>query len=285
MTKPDDKLIQKLQKTAADIRLRMVKMLNDSDTPGAHYGGSLSAIEILTTLYFHILNIDPAAPKSSERDRCILSKGHACAALCSVLAQRGYFSWEMLLTFNKLDSPFGVHPDMHKIPGCDMSAGSLGHGLPVGAGMALAARIQKKSYRTYIVLGDSEMAEGSCWEAIMSASHFKLSTLCAIIDRNHLSLDGPTKQTMSLEPLTQRIRSFGWEVTTCDGHNAAELVKAFQYANTTNDRPTMIIANTVKGKGVSFAENNYKWHYGHFDQQQYLQACQELNLALEKTGE
>ncbi len=276
--------IMELQRTAARLRLEMVKMLKESDTPGAHYGGSLSVMEILTALYFHTLKIDPANPTWSERDRCILSKGHACAALCTILAERGYFPRELLKTFNHLDSPFGVHPDMHKIPGCDVSAGSLGHGLPIGVGMAMGAKLQKRDFRIYVVLSDGEMAEGSCWEAIMAGSHYGLSNLCGLIDRNGLSLDGPTSQTMTLEPLSQKIRSFGWNVIECNGHDIRQLVDGLEQATCEDGRPTMIVADTIKGKGISFLENDHTWHYGKFDDDQYVQVCHELEKKLQEIG-
>jgi transketolase len=270
--------IQSLIEKADSVRLKMLEMLKISNTPGAHYGGSLSVLDILVTLYFHVLNIDPADPGWEERDRCILSKGHACAALCTVLAEKGYFLLKELNNFNQLNSPFGVHPDMHKIPGCDISAGSLGHGLPIGVGMALAAKLRKKSYRTYVVLSDGELAEGSCWEAMMSAAHYNLGNLCGIIDRNRLSLDGPTGEIMELEPLKEKILSFGWHVLECNGHDIGMLINAFNTAIEERSGPTMILANTVKGRGISFMEGEYKWHYGKLSDEQYDKAYTELTI-------
>ncbi len=277
----DQKLIENLEKKAKEIRQEMFKMLHVSKSPGAHYGGSISVIDILTTLYFHILNIDPKNKDWKDRDRFILSKGHACAALCTVLAKKGYFPRELLNTFNQFQSPFGVHPDMHKIPGCDVSAGSLGHGLPIGVGMALAGKIQNKKYRVYVAMGDGEMNEGSCWEAMMSAAHYKLSNICGIIDRNKMNQDGPMEEIMGTEPIEEKVASFGWEVIPCGGHNIGELLEAFDKASKIEGKPSMIIANTIKGKGISFMEDNYEWHYGKPDQEQLKQICEELEMSLE----
>jgi transketolase len=277
----DQNLIESLEKKAKEIRQEMFKMLYVSQSPGAHYGGSLSVIDILTTLYFHVLNIDPKNKDWEDRDRFILSKGHACAALCTVLAVRGYFPRELLNTFNQFKSPFGVHPDMHKIPGCDVSAGSLGHGLPIGVGMALAGKIKNKKYRVYVAVGDGEMNEGSCWEAMMSAAHYKLSNICGIIDRNKMNQDGSMENIMGTEPLKEKVASFGWEAITCDGHNIGELLSAFEQASKVEGKPSMIIAGTIKGKGVSFMENNYSWHYGKPDKEQLKQICEELDMKLD----
>ena len=221
----------------------------------------MSVVEILVTLYDAMLRVDPVRPDWADRDRLILSKGHASGALCPVLAHYGFFDEGLLDTFNKLDSPFGMHPDMRRIPGCDMSTGSLGHGLAVGVGMALAGRADHKDYRVYVVMGDAECNEGSVWEAAAVASHYKLDSLTAIVDRNRVSLDGETENIMPLEPFAERWRSFGWHVLELDGHDFRQIYQALRQAQQTRSRPTLLIANTVKGKGVSFMEGKHEYHY------------------------
>jgi len=275
MDKIDKELISSLKEKARLIRKYIVKMLVEAG--GGHFGGSLSSVEILVSLYFHILKIDPKNPRWEDRDRFVLSKGHACAALCPVLAERGFFSPELLLSFNKLDSPFGMHPDMHKIPGCDMSTGSLGHGLPVGLGMALAAKIDKKNYRVFVLLGDGELQEGSVWEAAMAARHYKLDNLTVIVDRNRIELDGPTEEIMGLEPLSEKWQSFGWKVKEIDGHNIKEIVETLKDLPFEVDKPSVVIAHTVKGKGVSFVENTHDWHYAKMSEEQAQEALIELS--------
>jgi transketolase len=286
--------VRDLERRATHLRLQMVKMLRDAGS-GGHYGGGLSVMDILTVLYFHALRIDPARPCWEDRDRLVLSKGHACCALCPVLAERGFFGRELLPTFNKLDSPFGMHPDMHKIAGCDMSTGSLGHGAPVAVGMALAARYLGKGFRVYLVLSDGEMAEGSTWEALAIASHFGLDNLCATIDRNGFSNDGCTEGpgrvqgygvegTLCLEPLVEKVRAFGWETLGCDGHDVGQLIDRYRHAETVKGRPVAIIADTVKGKGISFLENQGQWHYGALKEEETVRAIGELEERLVSQG-
>ncbi|MBE0478929.1 transketolase [Candidatus Aerophobetes bacterium] len=286
-------MVHELEKKAIKLRIMTLEMMRDSEASG-HYGGSMSVMDILTTLYFGgIMRVSPVNPKWEERDRFILSKGHACAALCPVLAEKGFFSPDILPTFNKLDSPFGMHPDMNKILGCDMSTGSLGHGTPIAAGMAMAGKYLKKDYRVYVVLSDGEVAEGSTWEAIEIISHFKLDNLCATIDRNKYSLDGPTEGpgilgergiegTMTLEPIGKKLEIFGWHVIECDGHNFDQLLDAYEEAARVKGKPTMVIAHTVKGKEISFIEDKYEWHYGQFNSEQYRMALEELNNKLKQ---
>jgi len=270
---PDKSNILQLEKTAAELRLSMVNMLQTAG--GGHFGGGLSAIDILTVLYFHVLRIDPANPRWAERDRFVLCKGHANCAYSPTLAKRGFFSEDLLKTYGQLDSHFGMHPDMNKIPGCDMSTGSIGHGTPVAVGMALAARVLKKDYRVFVLLGDGSLMEGSTWEAALIAAQYRLENLCVIVDRNRFTCDGPTdgiRGTLSLEPVEDKWRAFGWHALRCDGHDIAQLVQAFQQAAQMKGKPTAIIADTVKGKGLPFLENRGEYHYTHLTDVQYQQA-------------
>lgn len=275
MDQINKELISSLKEKAKLIRKHIIKMLVKA--AGGHFGGSLSSVEILVSLYFHILRIDPKNPRWEDRDRFVLSKGHACAALCPVLAEQGFFSPELLLTFNKLDSPFGMHPDMHKIPGCDMSTGSLGHGLPVGLGMALMAKLDKKGYRVFVLLGDGELQEGSVWEAAMAASHYKLDNLTAIVDRNRIELDGATEEIIGLEPLSEKWQSFGWKVKEIDGHNIRKIIETLKDLPFVVNKPSVVIAYTVKGKGISFVENTHDWHYAKMSEEQAQRALVELS--------
>ena len=288
-------LVRNLEMKAYEMRKVMVEMLRDAKTSG-HYGGGLSVMDILAVLYFGgVMKVDPATPKWEDRDRLVLSKGHTCCALCPILAEKGFFPYDLLPTFNKLDSPFGMHPDMNKIEGCDMSTGSLGHGTPVALGMALAGKYQKRDYRVYVILGDSELGEGSTWEAFQLASHFKVDNLCATIDRNKYSCDGPTEGdgttfedwggivgTLCLEPIDKKLEEFGWHVIKCDGHNIAQLLDAYEEAARVKGKPTMIIADTVKGKGVSFIEDKAEWHIGEFSPEQNKKAIEELSSKLKE---
>jgi transketolase len=225
-----------------------------------HPGGSLSAVEIVVTLYWDVMSHDPARPDWPDRDRFILSKGHAAPVLYAVLAECGYTPKETLHTLRKLGSIYQGHPDKRFIPALEASTGSLGEGLSVGIGMALAARLDQRSYRTYVLLGDGEIQEGQIWEAAMFASYHKVDNVCAIVDYNKIQLDGFVKEILDLEPLADKWRAFGWHVIELDGHNIPALQKAFAEAAATKEKPTVIIAHTVKGKGVSFMENNPKYH-------------------------
>jgi len=255
--------IRSLSETAQELRLTMVDVMAWSG--GSHIGGSLSIAEILTILYFKYLNIKADNPAWPDRDRFILSKGHAASGFIPVLAKRGYFPEEELKSFNHFGSPFAMHPDSNKVLGCDASAGSLGHGLPMAVGMGLGARYQKKDFKTVCLMGDGECCEGSVWEAAMALNHYKLTNVIAIIDRNRLMIDGTTEQVMNLEPFADKWRAFGFEVIEADGHNFAELSAALDRGWAAEKKPVLIIANTVKGKGVDFMENNVKWHYGSGD--------------------
>ena len=248
-----------LEKKNKEIRRRIVEILGEAH--GGHYGGSLSCVEVLSALYMNEMRVDPQRPDWPDRDRFVLSKGHACAAFCAVLAERGYFPGDLLQTFNKLDSPFGMHPDMHKIAGCDVSTGSLGHGLPIGVGMALAGKMDRKGYRVFVLLGDGECQEGVIWEGMMAAAHYKLDNLVAIIDRNRVSMDGFTEEIMPLGDLQKKMEAFGWVAREVDGHNIEQIFEAFRAVPFVAGKPSGIIANTTKGKGVSFMENTADWHY------------------------
>ena len=245
-----------------------------------HPGGSLSAVEILVSLYFDQMTLDPRQPQDPQRDRFLLSKGHAAPALYSVLARRGFFDPGLLPTLRQLDSPLQGHPHMDRLPGLDCSSGSLGQGLSIANGLALAARHQGKTYRAYCLLGDGEVQEGQIWEAAMTAAHFGLDNVCAIVDDNGVQLDGLTRDIMNVEPLGEKFLAFGWHVIGVDGHDLAALAAAFRQAKATKGKPTVLIARTVKGKGVSFMENNAGWHGKAPNAEQYEQAQAELEAAL-----
>lgn len=241
-----------------------------------HPGGSLSAVEILVSLYFDQMTLDPSQPQDPDRDRFLLSKGHAAPLLYSVLARRGFFDPALLPTLRQLDSPLQGHPHMDRLPGLDCSSGSLGQGLSIANGLALAARQQGKTYRTYCLLGDGEVQEGQIWEAAMTAAHFGLDNVCAIVDDNGVQLDGLTREIMAVEPLNEKFRAFGWHVIDVDGHDLTALATAFQEAKATRGKPTVLIARTVKGKGVSFMEGQPAWHGKAPNDQELAAALQEI---------
>jgi transketolase len=241
-----------------------------------HPGGSLSSADILAALYWRVLRIDPRNPYDPDRDRFVLSKGHCSPALYAALAERGFFPREWLTSFRKLHSPLQGHPDMKKLPGVEMSTGALGQGFSTAVGMALAARVDGRDYRVYALLGDGECQTGQVWEAAMSAAHYRLDNLVAIVDRNGLQIDGPTEQVMALEPLPDKWRSFGWHTLVIDGHSFPEILGAFEEARRTKGRPTAIIAKTIKGRGVSFMENVVDWHGVAPNQEQRDRALAEL---------
>ncbi len=250
--------VAELEAVARKLRRHVITMIGGAGS--GHPGGSLSAIEILTVLYFSILRHNPHNPKWPERDRFILSKGHAAPALYAALAESGYFPTAELCTLRCLDSRLQGHTDCRLTPGVEMSAGSLGQGLSFGVGTALAGRLSRKSYHTYVLLGDGECDEGQVWEAAMAAAHYKLDSLIAIVDNNGQQIDGWNRDVMSLDPLPDKWRSFGWEVIEVDGHDVKQLADAFKCALTTEGKPIAIIAHTVKGKGVSFMERNLNFH-------------------------
>lgn len=247
-----------LVEQATKIRKDIVQMVCKAKS--GHPGGSLSAADIVTALYFSEMNIDPKNPKMEGRDRFVLSKGHAAPVLYSALAERGYFDKELLGTLRAYGSPLQGHPDMKKLPGVEISTGSLGQGLSVANGMALSARISGENYRTYVLMGDGELQEGQVWEAAMSAAHFKLDSICAFVDSNNLQIDGNVDKIMGVEPLDKKWEAFGWNVIIIDGHSFQEIFDALDKAKKTKGQPTVIIAKTVKGKGVSFMENVCGFH-------------------------
>ena len=259
------------------IRKDIVSMICKSKS--GHPGGSLSAVEILTALYFDQMNIDPTNPKMEDRDRFVLSKGHAAPALYATLAERGYFEKEELNHLRKLGSMLQGHPDMKKIPGVEMSTGSLGQGFSVACGMAMAAKLDNAPWNVYALLGDGEVQEGIIWEAAMSAAHYKLDNMIAFLDYNGLQIDGEVESVMSINPIEDKFKTFGWNVITIDGHDFDQIFASLDMAKDTVGKPTMIIAKTIKGKGVSFMENQASWHGSAPSEEQLEQALSELGGA------
>jgi transketolase len=250
--------VEELEQMAVTIRCDIIEMI--ATAKAGHPGGSLSATDVVTALYFRVMNVDPKSPDWPDRDRFILSKGHACPVWYAALAERGYYDRAHLSTLRKLNSILQGHPDMRKTPGIDMTAGSLGHGLSAGLGMALSGKLRKKDYHVWVVVGDGESQEGSIWEAAMAAAKWKVDNLTAILDRNHLQNDTCVDTEMPIEPVADKWRAFGWHVMEIDGHDMAQVVDALETAKTVKGKPTIIIAETVKGKGVSFMENVAEWH-------------------------
>jgi transketolase len=267
-----------LKRKAAEIRMELLTMIYEAKT--GHTGGSLSNTDILTVLYYKIMNIDPKKPNWDERDRYVQSKGHSVESYWAILADKGFFLKEELKTFSQFGSRLIGHPN-NKVPGVEMNTGALGHGLPIAVGMALAAKLDGKSYKVYTLMGDGEQAEGSVWEGAMAASQYKLDNLVAIIDRNKLQITGSTEDVMGLEPLGDKWRSFGWEVVEVDGNDVEQLVEVFSNTPKVAGKPTMIVANTVKGKGISFAENVGAWHHRVPTKEEYDLAMEELSKQLE----
>ncbi len=265
-----------LAREALTIRRDIVEMLSRAGS--GHTGGSLSIVDLLAVLYYAELKHDPARPDWPERDRFVLSKGHAAPALYSVLARTGYFPVEKLVTLRKLNSILQGHPDMNKTPGVEMSTGSLGQGLSVACGMAAMARLAPgpPAYRVYALLGDGELNEGQVWEGAMSAAHYGLNNLCALVDKNGLQIDGETCAIMNVDPVADKWRAFGWNVVTLDGHDYGQILSGFKAARAETEKPTVLIAKTVKGKGVSFTENQVCWHGIAPDHEQVCLALDEL---------
>lgn len=269
--------LQELKRIAANVRLGALECVYSAAS--GHPGGALSIADIVTYLYFAHMRVDPKNPSWAQRDRFVLSKGHTCPALYAVLAEKGYFSKENLKTFRQIDSFLQGHPDMKNTPGVDMTTGSLGLGISAACGMALSAKIYKDSYRVYSILGDGEVEEGQVWEAAMFAAHYQLDNLCAFVDVNGLQIDGPTETVMNSAPLCDKFRAFGWHTIEIDGHDFEQIAAALQEAGQTVGQPTMILAKCIKGKGVSFMENQVGWHGKAPKQEEYEQAVAEITAA------
>ena len=262
------------EELARKVRTDIIHMVHSAGS--GHPGGSLSAAEIVTALYFKEMNIDPANPKMENRDKFVLSKGHAAPVQYAVLAERGYFPVEDTLQLRKLGSTFQGHPNMHKVPGIEMSTGSLGQGISVCVGMAMANKLDKNPGRIYTLLGDGELQEGLVWEAAMAAAHYGLDNLVAIVDNNGLQIDGKNDDVMKVNPIDEKFRAFGWNVVEIDGHDFEEIFNAFDNARACQGKPTVIIAHTHKGRGVSFMEDNAGWHGKAPSDEQAKQAIEEL---------
>ena len=267
--------IEGLKQKAKEIRKDIIEEVYNAKS--GHPGGSLSIADIMAVLYFNELKIDEKNPRWEDRDRVVLSKGHCSPALYAALAERGFFSKETLKSFRKIESNLQGHPDLNKVQGVDMTSGSLGQGLSVANGMAISAKMDNKDYRVYVILGDGEIEEGQVWEAAMTANKYKLDNLCVIVDNNNLQIDGTIEEVMSSYPINEKFKSFGFNVLNIDGNNIEEIINAFESAKKTKDKPTCIIAKTIKGKGVSFMENKAEWHGKAPSEEEYNEAMRELN--------
>lgn len=267
--------IEDLKMKAKEIRKDIIEEVYNANS--GHPGGSLSISDIMAVLYFNELRIDEKNPRWEERDRLVLSKGHCSPALYAALAERGFFDKEDLKSFRKIESNLQGHPDLNKVPGVDMTSGSLGQGLSIANGMAIAGKMDNKNYRVYTILGDGEIEEGQIWEAAMTANKYKLDNLCVIVDNNNLQIDGTIEEVMSSYPIDEKFKSFGFNVLTIDGNNIEEILNGFEIAKQTKNKPTCIIAKTIKGKGVSFMENKAEWHGKAPNEEEYIQAMKDLN--------
>lgn len=268
--------IEHLKKIARQMRIDILTMLVEAGS--GHTGGSLSATDIITVLYFYKMRHDPKNPKWEERDKFVLSKGHGAPAIYAALGRAGYFGIEQFHTLRKMGSILRGHPNSAVTPGVEVCTGSLGQGLSQANGLALAARLDKKSTRVYVMLGDGETDEGQVWEAAMTSAHYKIDNLCAILDNNGLQIDGPNKEVMNIEPIVGKWRSFGWHVIEINGHEIGEIINALNEAERIKGKPTMIIAHTVKGKGVSFMENKVEYHGIAPTKDEYERAMKELGI-------
>ncbi len=273
-----EKTLEQLKAVAREVRKDIVTMLTESAS--GHPGGSLSAVEIMTTLYFNEMNVNVENKNDPNRDRFVLSKGHAAPVLYSVLAEKGFFEKSELMGLRKLGSMLQGHPNMNYVPGVDMSTGSLGQGISTAVGMALAGKLDKKEYRVYSLLGDGELAEGQVWEATMAAAHYKLDNLTAFIDHNGLQIDGKVSDVMGSDPVDAKFAAFGWNVITIDGHDFVQIKNAIEEAKKTKGKPTVIICETIKGKGVSFMENEASWHGTAPSKEQCEKALNEIGGAI-----
>lgn len=270
----DKKFVKELEIAATKVRIGIIEGVHSAKA--GHPGGSLSCADLLTYLYLHRLNVDPADPKMENRDRMVLSKGHAAPALYAALALRGFFPMDEMKTLRKIDSRMQGHPDSLKIPGVDASTGSLGQGISAACGMALSGKISCDSYKVYTILGDGELQEGEVWEAAMFAAHYQLDNLVAVVDNNGMQIDGKVSEVMSPYPIDRKFEAFGWHVININGHDFNEMEKAFNEAETVMQKPTVIIMRTVKGKGVSYMEDALEWHGKAPNDEQYEIAMKEL---------
>lgn len=267
--------IDLIKEKAKMSRLETIRLI--SLAKSGHYGSSFSSSEIFSTLYYHIMKYDSERPQWKSRDRFVMGKGHSAVGMYPILADVGFFPKEELDTYTQLGSAFGDHPDMNKIKGIDFSSGSIGHGLSVGVGMSLGARIDGEKYRTYILMGDGELQEGQVWEAAMSAANFKLGNLVAIVDNNKVTVDGNTEELMNINPIREKWESFGWNVVDVDGHDVEALVETFEnLPSVDSEQPTAIICDTVAGKGVSFMEHGYEWHVANLGEDDIKRAIEEI---------
>jgi transketolase len=276
----DTNEIRTLRYTAAKCRRNVLRMIQAGKS--GHMGGALSCIDIVTTLYFHTMKTDPANPKMPDRDRFILSAGHKCMAQYAVLAEKGFFDKSVLDTYGSLGTRIPGHPDMHKLPGVEANTGALGHGLSIGLGMALGLRLDKKPSKVYVIMGDGELAEGSNWEAASAAAHHKADNLILFVDCNGLQISGKTKDIMNMEPVGERFAAFGWAVTEIDGNNIAEILGALEKIPFTPGKPNLIVANTVKARGISFAEGGIKFHYWKPAKEELEKAIAEMDKKIEE---
>jgi len=274
MSKYPPELIRKLEDKAREMRKDIIIMVGAAKS--GHPGGSLSAADIVAALYFHVMRYDPKNPKWPDRDRFVLSKGHACPVLYAALAEAGFFPKVEIITFRNINSRLQGHPDMKKLPGVEFTTGSLGQGLSGANGMALAGKLDKKDYRVFCMIGDGESQEGQIWEAAMAAAHYKLDNVTAITDFNGLQIDGPNCEVMTVTPLPEKWRAFGWNVIEIDGHDFPQILGALSLERKVEGKPTMIVAHTIKGKGVSFMENVCDWHGKAPNEEQGKQALAEL---------
>lgn len=272
--------LEQLKATATEVRRGILTEVHAAKS--GHPGGSLSVADIITYLYSEVLRVDPENPRWEDRDRLVLSKGHTCPALYAMLAEKGFFPKEELTTFRAIGSRLQGHPDMNKAPGIDFSAGSLGQGVSAACGMALAGKLGHKDYRVYTILGDGEIEEGQVWEAAMAAAKYKLDNLCALVDVNGLQIDGKTADVMPSEPLDAKFAAFNWNVIHVDGHDYEALAAAFDVAKSVKGKPTVLLAKTTKGKGVSFMENDAGWHGKAPNDEQMEQARAELTARIEE---
>lgn len=271
-----------LQLLAEKLRKRVVEIIYLAR--GGHIGGSLSAVDMLTALYFKLMDVGPENISDPARDRFILSKGHSVEALYAVLEAKGFISRDITDSYGEFNSLLAGHPT-RKVPGVELNSGALGHGLSVGVGLAMAAKFQNYSYKTYVLMGDGEQGEGSVYEAAMSAGHYKLNNLIAIIDRNKLQISGKTETVMSLEPMRERWESFGWEVFDVDGNDIEAILKAFNATDCNSEKPILFISHTLKGKGISYMENGAKWHHGVPNVEQYNQAISEIDARINELSQ